>query len=124
MELEYQPHGLTTVTRDNEVVGSQPHELGKIQIHLPQSALLVQLDQKISYDGCLEVSYVQLAPNVMYDIKCPTCDSLQQKHLDNIFGKKMSQLDSELDTLLSEKVALSLKNLLSQHRLDLDLFMN
>lgn len=97
---------------------------GLFRILLPQSSLLVQLNQRIRYDDCLSVNYVQLSPTVNYDIECVGCDKDEQELLNKIFGKRMSQLDAELDAILSEKVSFGLQVLLSQQRLDLDTYLD
>lgn len=94
---------------------------GLFQILLPNSSFLVQLSQKIDYDGFLVVKYVQLAPNVSYDFLCDKCSDNDREYLEKIFGKRMSPFDAELDAILSEKLLLGLQILLSQQRLDLDL---
>lgn len=93
---------------------------GRFRISLPKSSLLVQLSQRIRYDECLMVNYVQLAPLVNYEIECDTCDKQESAHLNRTLGKRMNQLDAELDALLSEKLLLGLKVLLNQQRLELD----
>lgn len=98
-------------------------QFGSFSILMPQSSFLVQLNQKISYEECLEVNYVQLAPNVMYELSCVACDKEQQDYLDKSFAKRMTQLDVELDSMLSEKLLLGLQTVLSQQRLDLDLYL-
>lgn len=109
------------------VVGGKESELleesSLFRIYLPQSTFLVQLNQRIRYDECLDVKYVQLGPNVNYDVECLGCSDRQRAHLDRIFRKKMSQFDAELDSLLSEKLLLGLQILSNQKRLDLDLYL-
>lgn len=104
--------------------GKDKQEIGMLQIRLAQSSYLVQLSQRISYDECLEVNYVQLSPTVAYEIDCLDCNEEQKSQLDKIFGKRMSQFDAELDSILSEKLLLGIKSLLSQQRLDLDLYLS
>lgn len=99
-------------------------ETGFIRIQLPHSTFLVQVSQRINYDSCLEVNYVQLAPNVAYDVKCIGCLKGQQEFLDKNLSKRMTQLDAELDLMLSEKLILGLQTLLNQQRLDFDLYLN
>lgn len=96
---------------------------GSFRIYLPDSSFLVQLNQRISYDECLDVKYVQLGPNINYQVECLNCSEDQKKLLDKIFSKKMTQFDAEIDSILSEKLLLGLHILLNQHRLDLDLFI-
>lgn len=99
-------------------------ETGLFRVRLPQSTFLVKLNQRISYDECLDISYVQLAPNVAYEVECIGCGTELREYLDKVFNKRMTQLDAELDSMLSEKLLLGLQTLLSQQRLDLDLYMN
>lgn len=96
---------------------------GMFRIYLPESSFLVRLNQKISYDECLEVKYVQMEPNVNYQVECLNCNQHEKNLLDRVFGKKMTQFDAELDSILSEKLLLGLQILLNQQRLDLDLFV-
>jgi hypothetical protein len=103
---------------------AQGRRNGLFRILLPQSSLLVQLNQRIRYDECLSVNYVQLSPTVNYVLDCVDCDKSEQEFLDKIFNKRMSQLDAELDTILSEKVLFGLQVLLSQQRLDLDTYLD
>lgn len=98
-------------------------EHADIRFKLSKSTFLVQLNQLISYDQCLEVNYVQLSPSMNYEIQCDGCDDNMNSYLDRIFTKRMTQLDGELDTLLSEKLLLGIQSVLSQQRLDLDLYM-
>lgn len=97
---------------------------GLFRVHLPDSSLLVQLSQRIRYDECLTVNYVQLSPTVNYEIECVDCDEREQTKLDKIFSKRMSQLDAELDAILSEKALFGLQVLLNQQRLDLDMYLD
>lgn len=103
---------------------NEEKEASSFKILMPQSTFLVKLNQRISYDECLEVKYVQLAPNVSYEIECATCSEQDKSYLDKILKKRMTQLDAELDSLLSEKLLLGLQTLLSQQRLDLELYMS
>lgn len=96
---------------------------GRFRIRLPQSTFLVRLNQRIRYDECIVINYVQLAPNLNYDIECMDCEPHEQRYLDRVFSKRMTQLDSELDSILSEKLLLGLQLLINQERLDLELFM-
>lgn len=97
---------------------------GLFRIRLPQSTFLVHLKQRIRYDECLVVNFIQIAPNVNYEIECVGCSDEQQNHLDRIFSKRMTQLDAELDSTLSEKLLLGLQVLFNQQRLELDLYLN
>lgn len=96
----------------------------RFRIRMPQSSFLVQLNQRIRYDECIVVNYVQLEPSVNYEIECKGCNPDEQKYLDNVFSKRMTQFDAELDSMLSEKFLLGLQLLLNQERLDLELFMD
>lgn len=93
--------------------------LGHFRISLPQSSALVQLNQRVKYDGCMTIGYVQLAPSVNYEIECINCDNLERVYLDNIFSKRMSQFDAEFDSIISEKILFGLQVLLNQQRLEL-----
>jgi len=95
---------------------------GRFRIRLPQSSFLVQLNQRVRYDECIVINYVQLEPSVSYDIECVDCSEAEQNYLDYVFKKRMSQFDAEIDSLLSEKFLLGLKLLFDQQRLDLELF--
>lgn len=119
-----------------ELSYEKPAELGKgklafFQIRLPQSSFLVQLNQRISYDECLDVNYVQLSPHISYQIEAkqslgsPVAEvpRAEQDYLDKMLSKRFTQLDSELDAVLSEKFLLGLQTLLEQQRLDLDLYL-
>lgn len=103
---------------------NDPTSKGIFKIFMNQSTYLVQLNQRISYDECLDIKYVQLDPNLNYEINCTTCDEEQKVKLDKLLSKRMTQLDSELNSLLSEKLLLGLQVLLNQQRLDLDLFLS
>lgn len=96
---------------------------GVFRIYLPQSTFIVDLNQRIRYDECLDVKFVQLASNINYSVECIDCNEKQKDYLDRILNKKMSQFDAELDSILSEKLLLGLQVLLNQKRLDLDLFL-
>lgn len=124
IDLRYQQSNKALQRPQQQGNASNNQEIGSFRILLPQSSFLVQLKQRISYDECLEVNYVQLAPNVAYEVECVNCVQEEQDYLDRIFSKKMSQLDAELDAILSEKLLLGLQILLNQQRLDLDLYMN
>lgn len=95
----------------------------KLRILLPDSSLLVQFSQLINYDECLEINYVQFEPNIEYVIDCYTCDVTQRVHMEKLLGKRMTQMDNELDSMISSKVFMGLQTLLSQQRLDLDLYL-
>lgn len=94
------------------------------KVRIPQSTFMARLSQRISYDECLTVNYVQLSPNVKYEVDCVDCSAEERDHLEKIFSKRMTQLDTELDSMLSDKLALGLQMLLNQERLDLDLYVN
>lgn len=106
--------------KELEFVVFQDDNIGYFRILMPQSTFLVQLNQRVRYDECLEVDYVQLAPSVRYDLACISCDKRQKEQLDKSFNKRMAQIDSEIDSILSEKLLLGIKSLLNQQRLDLD----
>lgn len=115
------PFKVIDILYNKQIVNNEnQEEVGSFEIRLPQSTFLVQLSQRINYDECLTVNYVQLAPNVSYEIICESCTQKEHEHLDRSFSKRMTQLDAELDALLSEKLLLGLGLLLSQQRLDLD----
>lgn len=119
--------------RSIEISYEKPVELGTrkpahFQVRLPQSSFLVQLNQRISYDECLDVNYVQLSPHISFELECKSVlgDQVpgeEQDWLDKTLSKRMSQLDAELDSMLSEKFLLGLQTLLNQRRLDLDLYL-
>lgn len=102
----------------------EDNSIGQFRINLPRSTFLIQLNQRIRYDECLDVKYVQLGPNIEYEIECLTCNEAQKAHLNQVFTKRMNQFDSELDSVLSEKMLLALNILLNQQRLDYDLFLS
>lgn len=99
-------------------------ETGLFSILLPDSTYTVELSQLIRYDECLDVKYVQLGLNTNHTIQCVGCDAVEETNLNKMFNKKRAQLDAELDLVLSEKFMLGLKYLLSEQRLDLDLYLN
>lgn len=99
-------------------------ENAKFNILLPKSTFNIQLNQHIRYDECLDVNYVQLSQNPLYSISCDDCDEKRESNLNKMFQKKIIQLDAELDLILSDKILLGLQNLLSEQRLDLDLYLN
>lgn len=96
----------------------------QMKVVMPDSTMLVQLKQYIKYDECLDVQYVQFSPDVTYELECSECNEDQRRYLDKIFHKRTARIDAELDALLSEKLELGLRTLLSQKRLDLDLYTN
>lgn len=96
---------------------------GEFKIRMPGSTILVQLNQLINYDECLEVQYVQLSPNFDYSIDCDHCNDDQKLQLDKTVAKRRSQLDGEIDALISGKLLLGIQTLLNQQRLDLDLYL-
>lgn len=106
------------------VFENEQGETNNLMILLPQSAFWVQLNQRIRYDECLEVNFIQMAPNVRYDLICVSCDKKQKEELDRSFNKRMAQLDAEIDSVLSEKLLLGLQSILTQQRLDLDLYLD
>lgn len=106
------------------VFKNEQSEINQITISLPQSSFWVQLNQRIRYDECLEVNFIQMAPNMRYDLICTSCDKRQKGELDRSFAKRMLQLDAEIDSILSEKLLLGLQSTLTQERLDLDLFLD
>lgn len=118
-----------TLVNNVEPTGNQTNKWanhnnkGHFHIRLPQSTFLIQLIQRFRYDECLAVNYVQLAPNVSYELECASCSPGQQRYLNNVFNKRMNQIDSELDSILSEKLLLGIQLMLDQQRLDLELFM-
>jgi hypothetical protein len=120
IDVYYEAKGTPSRKQDSDY---HPRKSGLFRINLPQSSLLIQLNQRIRYDDCLSVNYVQLSPTVNYEIDCVGCDKSEQAFLDKIFSKRMSQLDAELDAVLSEKVLFGLQVLLSQQRLDLDTYL-
>lgn len=91
---------------------------GHFRIHLANSTFLVQLLQRVSYDECVNVNYVQLAPNSSYEIECLECSKQQEDIFNKILQKRLPQMDTELDKLLSEKILLGLEVLLSQERFE------
>lgn len=93
-------------------------------IHMPQSSFLVRLNQRVSYDECLVIKYVQLSSNSNYKIDCPKCTPTELNYLGKLFNRPTTQLDNQFDTLLSGKLSLGLAVLLSQQRLYLDLYIN
>ena len=113
----------TVITKGEDLLDRGRSNGGLFRIHLSQSTFLVQLNQRIRYDDCLAINYIQLAPNVDYVIECVGCGEEQSQHLDKIFSKRMTQLDAELDAMLSEKLLLGLQILFNQQRLELDLFV-
>lgn len=98
--------------------------VGSFSIRLPRSSLLVHLSQRISYEDCLGINHVQLATNGPIDISCDSCATKELENLDKILLKRASQLDAELDSLLSEKLLLGLRTLLNHQRLDFDIFLS
>lgn len=108
------------IRSENPLPGGQAAEFN---INLPQSTFLVQLKQCIRYDECLDVIYVQLAPGISYETSCNDCSEAQRRHIDKILSKRMSQLEAELDSMLSDKLSFGLQVLLSQQRFDLDLYL-
>lgn len=118
--------GIDNNTTQSQLQGEQQQatpRTGLFRIRLPQSSLLVQLNQRIRYDECLSVNYVQLSPTVNYEIECVDCYGRDQAQLDKIFNRRISQLDVELDAILSEKVLFGLQVLLNQQRIDLDMYL-
>lgn len=93
-------------------------------IKLPRSSFLVRLNQRVSYDECLVIKYVQLSSDSLYEIDCPKCTPEERNYLDKLFARPTTQLDNELDTMLGEKLSLGLGVLFSQQRLYLDLYIN
>lgn len=108
--------------KPSEKIGNK--EIGEFRVLLSQSTFVVQLNQRIRYDECFDVDYVQLETNVAYTLKCSSCDDIQKSNLDKLFHKKMALFDAQLDLVLSDKLLLGLQYLLSEQRLDLDLYLN
>lgn len=93
-------------------------------INMPRSSFLVKLNQRVSYEDCFMIKYVQLSSNSIYEINCPKCTPTELNYLDKLFARPTTQLENELDTMLSEKLSLGLAVLFSQQRLYLDLYIN
>lgn len=102
---------------------SNKAQRGSFLIRLPQSSFLVNLRQRVRYDECLTINYVQLAPQSGHEIECIDCTAEQQSYLDKALSKRMTQLETQLDSILSEKLLLGLEVLLNQQRLELDLLL-
>lgn len=92
----------------------------KFDLNLQQSSFLAQLTQQLGYEECIHINYVQLTSNVEYLIECDECNETNQKQLDRMFKKRVSHLDAELCSLLSDKMMYGLRNLLDQERLELE----
>lgn len=93
----------------------------KFYLNLQQSSYLAQLTQQLGYEECIHINYVQLTSNVEYVIECDECDDNNQKQLDRMFKKRVSHLDAELCSLLSDKMMYGLRSLLDQERLELEM---
>lgn len=123
LELD-NPFRVIEIESEAYLEGHGEPQIIKSRIHLPKSFMLVQLRQRIKYDECIQVAYVQLEPNVSYDVECVDCTDEQQNFVDKLFGRRMSQIDSEVNILLSDKLSLGLQILFNQQRLDLDLYLD
>ena len=128
IDVYYESSGLSTrqhaITQQRNQTVQEVGRRGLFRISLPQSSLLVQLNQRIRYDDCLRVNYVQLSPTVNYELECVDCSASDREFLDKVFKRRMSQLDAELDAILSEKIRFGLQALLSLQRLDLDTYLD